>query len=87
MQKSHKRELMYQNLCPDHLRIFFIAKLSTKRVQENYTDVAQAAGSIRKDKWDFFVYYISGIRYAPTCEARYVYQGNVGLLISILLIQ
>ena len=70
MQKSPKHDLTYQNLCPDHLRIFFIAKLSPKTFQENYTDGAQAAGSIRKDKWDFFVYYISGIRYAPTWEAR-----------------
>ena len=45
--------MTYQTLCPDHLRNFFIAKLSTKRVQENYTDAARAAGSIRKLKWDF----------------------------------
>ena len=59
---SAKRELMYQNLCPDHLRIFFIAKLSSKRVQENYTDGTQAAGSIRKQKIYLFVYYISGVQ-------------------------
>ena len=56
-----KRDLTYQNLCPDHLRIFFIAKLSTKTFQENYTDGAQAAGSIRKDKIYFFDYYIFDI--------------------------
>ena len=61
-----KRDLTYQKLCLDHLRIFLIAKYSTKRVQENSTDGAQAAGSIRKDKLYFFVHYISGSRYAPT---------------------
>ena len=54
-----KRQLTYQKLCPDHLRIFFIAKLSTKRVQENYTAVAQAAASIRKDKKYVFADNIS----------------------------
>ena len=61
---SAKRYLTYQNLCPDHLRIFFIAKLSTKTVQENCSYVVQAAESIQKDKLNIFVYYISGV---PVC--------------------
>ena len=63
---SEKRDLTYQNLFPHQLRIFFIAKLSPTSVQENYTDSAQAAGSIQKQKCDYFVHYISGSRYAPT---------------------
>ena len=64
-----KRDLTYQSLWPDHLRIFFIAKLSTKRVQENYTDGVQAARSVRKEKIYLFVLYFR-YWYAPTWEAR-----------------
>ena len=55
------REVTYQNVCPDHLRNLFIEKLSPKRVQENYTDSAQAAGSIQELKLYYFVHYISDI--------------------------
>ena len=51
--------------------IFLKSKLSIKSVQENCIYSVQAAGSIRKDKLYFFVYYISGSRYAPTWEARH----------------
>ena len=79
-----KRDLTYQNLCPDHLRNFFIAKLSPKTFQENYTDGAQTAGSIRKDKRDFFDYYIFDIgMHLP--EGRDVVRKTNTALVRVLL--
>jgi len=56
----------------------FIAKLSTKRVQENCSDVVQAAGSIQKDKLNIFVYYISGV---PVCTYLRGYVGRFPYLV------
>ena len=57
---SPKHDLTYQNLCPDHLRIFLKSKLSIKSVQENSIYSVQATGSIRKQKSDFlFLFSVS----------------------------